>query len=117
MKSEIPQNVCLGEADLNRLLIEIIRVRLPRSDKNKPEKITQKNLSVAIYGKKGAYKWEQENPNFLYHLKDDEPRRVIKPGNAYMFLILLQMAQNFPEVTLKVFLMQWGISTKALLKL
>jgi predicted dehydrogenase len=44
----------------------------------------ENNLSVAIYGTKGAYKWEQENPNFLYHLKDDEPRRVIKPGNAYV---------------------------------
>ena len=42
MKSETPQNVCLGEADLNILLIETIRVRLPRSDKNMPEKITQK---------------------------------------------------------------------------
>ena len=44
----------------------------------------ENNLTVAIYGTKGAYKWEQENPNFLYHLKDDEPRRVIKPGNAYV---------------------------------
>jgi predicted dehydrogenase len=44
----------------------------------------ENNLSVAIYGKKGAYRWEQENPNCLYHLKDDEPRRVIKPGNAYV---------------------------------
>ena len=44
----------------------------------------ENNLSVAIYGKKGAYKWEQENPNFLYHLKDDEARRVIKPGNTYV---------------------------------
>ena len=43
----------------------------------------ENNLSVAIYGKKGAFKWEQENPNYLYHLKDDEPRRLIKPGNAY----------------------------------
>ena len=44
----------------------------------------ENNLTVAIYGTKGAYKWGQENPNFLYHLKDDEPRRVIKPGNAYV---------------------------------
>ena len=43
----------------------------------------ENGLTVAVYGKKGAYRWEQENPNFLYHLKDDEPRRVIKPGNAY----------------------------------
>ena len=44
----------------------------------------ENNITVAIYGKKGAFKWEQENPNYLYHLKDDEPRRVIKPGNAYV---------------------------------
>ena len=43
----------------------------------------ENNLSVAIYGEKGALKWEQENPNYLYLLKDDEPRRLIKPGNAY----------------------------------
>ena len=43
----------------------------------------ENGLTVAIYGKKGALRWEQENPNHLYHLKDDEPRRVIKPGNAY----------------------------------
>lgn len=43
----------------------------------------ENNLTVAIYGKEGALKWEQENPNYLYHLKDDEPRRLIKPGNAY----------------------------------
>jgi hypothetical protein len=44
----------------------------------------ENNFTVAIYGTKGAYKWEQENPNFLYHLKDAEPRRVIKPGNTYV---------------------------------
>lgn len=43
----------------------------------------ENGLTVAIYGRKGAFRWEQENPNYLYHLKDDEPRRVIKPGNAY----------------------------------
>lgn len=42
----------------------------------------ENNIAVAIYGRKGALKWEQENPNYLYHLKDDEPRRLIKPGNA-----------------------------------
>ncbi len=43
----------------------------------------ENGLTVAIYGREGAFRWEQENPNYLYHLKDDEPRRVIKPGNAY----------------------------------
>ena len=26
----------------------------------------ENNLSVAIYGREGALKWEQENPNYLY---------------------------------------------------
>ena len=43
----------------------------------------ENNLSVAIYGQKGAFKWEQENPNLLYQLSDSEPRKVIKPGNPY----------------------------------
>ena len=49
----------------------------------------ENGLTVAIYGQKGAFRWEQENPNFLYHLKDDEPRRVIKPGNAYTSAVAL----------------------------
>ena len=43
----------------------------------------ENNITVAIYGRKGALKCEQENPNYLYFLKDDEPRRLIKPGNVY----------------------------------
>ena len=43
----------------------------------------ENNITVAIYGRNGALKWEQENPNYLYFLKDDEPRRQIKPGNVY----------------------------------
>ena len=42
----------------------------------------ENNITVAIFGRDGALKWEQENPNYLYLLKDDEPRRLIKPGNA-----------------------------------
>ena len=44
----------------------------------------ENGLTVAIYGKKGAFKWEQENPNILYHITDDEPKRIIKPGHAYV---------------------------------
>ena len=75
----------------------------------------ENNLTVAIYGRDGAFKWKQENPNYLYHLKDDEPRRLIKPGNP-IFLILLMMAQSFLLDILKEFLMQWEISIKELLK-
>lgn len=44
----------------------------------------ENGLTVAVYGKKGAFKWEQENPNFLYHMTDDQPKKVLKPGNAYV---------------------------------
>jgi hypothetical protein len=44
----------------------------------------ENGFTVAVYGKKGAYKWEQENPNILYHMTDDQPKRIIKPGHAYV---------------------------------
>ena len=44
----------------------------------------ENGLTVAVYGEKGAYKWEQENPNILYHMTDDQPKRIIKPGHAYV---------------------------------
>ena len=40
-------------------------------------------LTIAIYGEKGAFKWEQENPTFLYLLSDTNPTQVFKPGPAY----------------------------------
>jgi len=43
----------------------------------------ENGLSIAIYGEKGGLRWEQENPNFLYVLSDDNPLQVYKPGHAY----------------------------------
>lgn len=43
----------------------------------------ENGLTIAIYGEKGALKWEQERPNFLYKLSDTEPVQVYKPGHAY----------------------------------
>lgn len=43
----------------------------------------ENNLCVAVYGTEGALKWEQENPNYLYHLKEGEPIQILKPGNIY----------------------------------
>ena len=44
----------------------------------------ENNFTVAIYGKKGGLKWEQQNPNYLYHLKDDQPLQVLKSGHGYI---------------------------------
>lgn len=43
----------------------------------------ENNMQVMIYGRTGALKWEQENPNYLYHLVDGKPIQTLKPGNAY----------------------------------
>lgn len=43
----------------------------------------ENGLAIAIYGEKGAFRWEQEKPNFLYKMSDTEPTQVYKPGNAY----------------------------------
>lgn len=43
----------------------------------------ENGLAIAIYGEKGALRWEQERPNFLYKLSDTEPTQVYKPGHAY----------------------------------
>ena len=43
----------------------------------------ENNFTVAIYGKKGGFKWEQQNPNYLYHLTETEPMKVLKPGHDY----------------------------------
>ena len=43
----------------------------------------ENNLRISIYGEKGGLKWEQENPNYLYHLKDDTPLQVLKSGHGY----------------------------------
>ncbi len=43
----------------------------------------ENNLRINVYGNKGALKWEQENPNYLYHLTDDKPMQVLKSGHSY----------------------------------
>lgn len=43
----------------------------------------ENNFIVNIYGDKGGLKWEQENPNYLYHLTEDKPLQVLKSGHPY----------------------------------
>ena len=43
----------------------------------------ENNLTIAVYGRNGGLKWEQENPNYLYLIQEDRPVQTLKPGNAY----------------------------------
>ncbi len=60
----------------------------------------ENSLSIAVYGTKGALKWEQENPNYLYHLPEGGIQQVLKPGHAYngeFAKISTKMAPGHPE--------------------
>ncbi|WP_300436370.1 Gfo/Idh/MocA family oxidoreductase [Christiangramia sp.] len=43
----------------------------------------ENNFTVQIYGDNGGLKWEQENPNYLYLLKEGMALQVLKPGHEY----------------------------------
>lgn len=60
----------------------------------------ENNIQISVYGSKGGLKWEQENPNYLYLYKDDEPMQVLKPGHAYNSAFAAdstKMAPGHPE--------------------
>jgi len=40
-------------------------------------------LTISIYGEKAGFRWEQENPNYLYLTSDTEALQVLKPGHSY----------------------------------
>ena len=44
----------------------------------------ENNLQISIYGSKGAFHWEQENPNELQMLHEGAPYEIIKPGYEYL---------------------------------
>jgi len=43
----------------------------------------ENNLQISVYGTKGAFHWEQENPNELKFFQEGKPYQVIKPGYEY----------------------------------
>jgi len=49
----------------------------------------ENNFTISIYGREGSLKWEQENPNYLYLLKEGKPAQTLKPGHEYNSAISL----------------------------
>ena len=43
----------------------------------------ENNLRIAVYGRTGALKWGQENPNALEYLQEGKPLSVYTPGHDY----------------------------------
>ena len=68
----------------------------------------ENNFTVAIYGKKGGLKWEQQNPNYLYHLSETDPMKVLKPGHDYN--------SNFAKISAKFPIKLYGYDNNLYLK-
>lgn len=43
----------------------------------------ENDLQVAVYGRTGALKWAQENPNRLTYLRENEPVSIFTPGHSF----------------------------------
>lgn len=43
----------------------------------------ENNLRISVYGRKGGYRWEQENPNFLEYLPADGAKQILTRGQGY----------------------------------
>lgn len=43
----------------------------------------ENSFVVKVYGENAGLKWEQENPNYLYLIQDNEPLQILKPGHSY----------------------------------
>ena len=56
----------------------------------------ENNIVITVYGSKAGLRWEQENPNYLTMLIEGEPRKILKPGNAYNSE-LAEMSYTFPS--------------------
>lgn len=44
----------------------------------------ENNLQISIYGSKGGFHWEQENPNMLKMFHEGAPYEIITPGYEYL---------------------------------
>lgn len=44
----------------------------------------ENNIRISVYGSKGGFHWEQENPNELKMLHEGAPYEIIKPGYGYL---------------------------------
>lgn len=44
----------------------------------------ENNLQISVYGTKGGFHWEQENPNELKMMHDGAPYEIIKPGYDFL---------------------------------
>jgi predicted dehydrogenase len=44
----------------------------------------ENNLTISVYGDRGALKWAQESPAELIHLPEDQPQQIYRAGNPYL---------------------------------
>jgi len=60
----------------------------------------ENNLRISVYGRKGGFRWEQENPNFLEYLPEGSAKQILTRGQGYNSQISLdgtKIPQGHPE--------------------
>jgi predicted dehydrogenase len=66
----------------------------------------ENDLRIRIYGTEGGLEWRQEEPNYLYHRPAEEPERVLKRGNDYLFeeaKMASRLPPGHPEAFIEAF--------------
>lgn len=56
----------------------------------------ENNLRLAVYGRTGALKWGQENPNRLEFLQEGKPLQLLTPGHDYNLPLAREAAKLPP---------------------
>jgi predicted dehydrogenase len=66
----------------------------------------ENDLSIRVYGAKGALEWHQEDPNELILKSADKPRRTYRRGNEYVSNIakrFTRLPSGHPEAFIEAF--------------
>ena len=66
----------------------------------------ENNLTIRVYGTKGALEWKQEHPNELYLRLKDNPTQILRRGNGYNSDIVKKFTRipfGHPEAFIEAF--------------
>ncbi len=74
-------------------------------------------LAIRIYGEKASLEWHQEHPNELIVKYPDQPRRILRRGNAYLCEAAQKAARlpaGHPEAFIEAFANIYGEAARAI---
>jgi predicted dehydrogenase len=76
----------------------------------------ENNLKIRVYGSKGGFEWEQEDPNYLWAFKIGEPKKKLTRSSGYICeegARVTRIPGGHPEGYLEAFATIYGDFTEA----